>query len=42
MSLLIEHGTVLDPSRKFEKGAYILIRDGKIAAIDVDLGGAIA
>jgi len=32
-TLLIQHGTVLDPSRTFERRADVLIRDGKIAAI---------
>ena len=32
-TLLIQHGTILDPSRNFERRADLLIRDGKIAAI---------
>lgn len=39
-SLLIQHGTVLDPSRNFEHRADLLIKDGKIAAIGADLGRA--
>src|SRR5437868_3451245 len=39
-SLLIQHGTVLDPSRVFERRADVLIRDGKIAAVGNDLGKA--
>lgn len=39
-SLLIQNGTVLDPSRVFERRADVLIRDGKIAAVGVDLGSA--
>src|SRR5947209_8605032 len=39
-SLLIQNGTVLDPSRVFERRADVLIRDGKIAAVGTDLGNA--
>ena len=39
-SLVIQNGTVLDPSRNFERRADVLIRDGKIAAIGTDLGRA--
>jgi dihydroorotase len=39
-SLLIQHGTVLDPSRNFEKRADVMIRDGKIAGVGADLGRA--
>src|SRR5580693_3866005 len=39
-SLLIQNGTVLDPSRVFERRADVLIRDGKIAAVGLNLGGA--
>src|SRR5215210_856827 len=39
-SILIQHGTVLDPSRVFERRADVLIRDGKIAAVGTDLGKA--
>ena len=39
-SLLIQHGTILDPSRKLEKKADLLIRDGKIAGIGDKLGPA--
>ncbi|HEY8748533.1 MAG TPA: dihydroorotase [Tepidisphaeraceae bacterium] len=37
-TLLIQHGTVLDPSRKFEGRADVLIRDGKIAAVGANPG----
>jgi dihydroorotase len=33
-SLLIKNGTILDPSQKLQRKGDILIRDGKIAAID--------
>jgi dihydroorotase len=39
-SLLIQNGTILDPSRVFERRADLLLRDGKVAAIGSDLGGA--
>lgn len=39
-SLLITNGTVLDPSRVFERRADVLIRDGKVAAVGNDLGKA--
>ena len=39
-TLLIQHGTVLDPSRVFERRADVLIKDGKIAAVGTDLGRA--
>src|SRR5438477_2268569 len=39
-SVLIQNGTVLDPSRIFERRADVLIRDGKIAAVGTDLGKA--
>jgi len=39
-TLLIQHGTVLDPSRRFERRADVLIKDGKIAAIGSDVGRA--
>src|SRR5215210_2975505 len=39
-SILIQHGTVLDPSRVFERQADVLIRDGKVAAVGADLGRA--
>src|SRR5205807_1310791 len=37
-TLLLRNGTVLDPSRVFERRADVLIRDGKIAAVGMDLG----
>src|SRR5215213_2594821 len=39
-SILIANGTVLDPSRVFERRADVLIRDGKIAAVGLNLGRA--
>jgi len=36
-SILIANGTVLDPSRIFERRMDVLIRDGKIAAVGHDL-----
>src|SRR5687768_11402655 len=39
-TLLIQHGTILDPSRSFNQRADLLIKDGKIAAIGSDLGRA--
>src|SRR5581483_2381687 len=40
-SILIQHGTVLDPSRVFERRADVLIRDGKIAAVGANPGKAV-
>ena len=39
-TLLIQHGTVLDPSRNLERRADVLIREGKISGIGTDLGRA--
>jgi dihydroorotase len=39
-SLLIQNGTILDPSQKLERKADLLIRDGKIAGIGTNLGPA--
>src|SRR5688500_12909639 len=39
-SLLITNGTLLDPSRKLEQRLDLLLRDGKVAAIGTNLGGA--
>ncbi|HZN67273.1 MAG TPA: dihydroorotase [Tepidisphaeraceae bacterium] len=39
-SLLVRNGTLLDPSRVFERRADLLIRDGKVAAVGTDLGRA--
>src|SRR5882724_8406377 len=33
-TLLIQHGTILDPSQKLQRKADLLIRDGKIVAPD--------
>jgi dihydroorotase len=40
MQILIQDGTILDPSQEIVLRANLLIRDGKIAAIGHDLGGA--
>ncbi|HEY1684124.1 MAG TPA: dihydroorotase [Tepidisphaeraceae bacterium] len=39
-SLLIQYGTILDPSQNLERKTDLLIRDGKIAAIGDNLGKA--
>jgi dihydroorotase len=39
-TILIQNGTILDPSQKLERKADLLIRDGKIAAIGSNLGKA--
>jgi dihydroorotase len=39
-TILIQHGTILDPASKTERKADLLIRDGKIAAIGANLGHA--
>src|SRR5947208_3536612 len=39
-SLLIQNGTILDPSQKLKRRADVLIRDGKISAIGSNLGKA--
>jgi dihydroorotase len=39
-SLLIQNGTILDPSRKLEQRADLLIRDGKVHSIGSNLGKA--
>jgi dihydroorotase len=39
-SILIKNGTILDPSQKMNQRADLLLRDGKIAAIDQNLGNA--
>src|SRR5215216_5328198 len=39
-SILIQNGTVLDPSQVFERRVDILIKDGKIAAVGKNLGKA--
>lgn len=39
-TLLIKNGTILDPSRKLETRADLLVRDGKIARIGENLGNA--
>ena len=39
-TISIINGTLLDPARKTERRADLLIRDGKIAAIGADLGHA--
>jgi len=37
-TLLIQNGTVLDPSRIFERRADVLLREGKVAAVGANLG----
>jgi dihydroorotase len=39
-SLLIQNGTILDPSQNLQRRADILMRDGKIARIGTNLGNA--
>src|SRR5208337_2684050 len=39
-SILIQNGTILDPSQKLERKGELLIRDGKIAGIGSNLGKA--
>ncbi|MDQ3439037.1 MAG: dihydroorotase, partial [Planctomycetota bacterium] len=39
-SLLIQNGTIIDPSQKLERKADLLIRDGTIASIGTNLGAA--
>src|ERR1700690_1700722 len=39
-TLLIQHGTIIDPATQTQESADLLIRDGKIAAIGEKLGRA--
>ena len=39
-SLLIRNGTIYDPSAALPRGADVLLRDGRVAAIGQDLGAA--
>src|SRR5215218_6621541 len=39
-SLLIQNGTILDPSQKLERKGDLLLRDGKVAAVGENLGKA--
>ncbi|HEV2296059.1 MAG TPA: dihydroorotase [Tepidisphaeraceae bacterium] len=39
-SLLIQNGTILDPSQQLERKADLLIRDGKVVSIGTNLGKA--
>src|SRR5215218_8755734 len=39
-TLLIQNGTVLDPSGAFERRADVLLRNGKVAAVGQNLGAA--
>jgi dihydroorotase len=39
-TLLIQNGTILDPSQKLQRKADLLLRDGKIAAVGSNLGKA--
>src|SRR5207249_7287912 len=40
LTLLIQNGTLLDPTRNIERAADLLIHDGKITAIGKNLGKA--
>src|ERR1043165_4952485 len=39
-SLLIQNGTILDPSQNLERKADLLLKDGKVSAIGTNLGPA--
>ena len=39
-TLLIQNGTILDPSQKLQRKADLLLRDGKIAGVGTNLGKA--
>ncbi|MEO6436118.1 MAG: dihydroorotase [Tepidisphaeraceae bacterium] len=39
-TLLIQNGTILDPSQKLQRKADLLLRDGKVTAIGANLGKA--
>jgi dihydroorotase len=39
-TLLIQHGTILDPANSIERRGDLLLRDGKVAAIGENLGKA--
>jgi dihydroorotase len=39
-SLLIQNGTILDPSQKLQRKGDLLVRDGRVAAIGASLGKA--
>jgi dihydroorotase len=39
-TLLIQNGTILDPSSNLERRADLLLRDGKVAAVGTGLGSA--
>src|SRR5436190_133803 len=39
-SLLIQNGTILDPSQKLQRKADVLLRNGRIATIGANLGKA--
>src|SRR2546423_8292025 len=39
-SLLIQNGTIVDPSQKAQRKADLLVRDGRIAAVGTNLGKA--
>jgi dihydroorotase len=39
-SILIQNGTVLDPATKTERRADVLLSDGKVAAVGINLGKA--
>ena len=37
-SLLIQNGTILDPSQKLQRKGDLLVRNGRVAAIGTNLG----
>src|SRR5204862_4371889 len=39
-TLLIQHGTILDPAQKLQRRADLLVRDGRVAGIGSQLGKA--
>ena len=39
-SLIIQNGTILDPSQKLQRKADLLVRDGRVAAMGTNLGKA--
>ena len=40
MTILIQNGTILDPSQKLQRRADLLVRDGKVAGIGSNFGKA--
>src|SRR5580658_3765130 len=39
-SILIQHGTIIDPSQNLEQRQDLLIRDGRVVAVGTNLGAA--